>query len=1706
MNQTLSVRRTSSTDVLPQNDVLDSHTESYPILNEKVIRRSHYNKKKESKKRAAQKRALVALVKQDKAQKKGEILDVHGLFEQIGGACDQGKKIAGQIDNARKFSAAIDQLKVALRYSGSSDEDMVENAISRLEDLTALVVALLNTKNYAGFIATIHMYVRTHYVKSTSKVIIGMITKLFSDNKCQVDSTEKLHLHSDDVDIDGVVSPEDQVNAFKSCLQNWRTARHGIFARNLCHLVNILTTFGWLNFDKNPVKIGDLELFRARVWDVQKNSFDFIDVVVDTFSFFLERGYLAFVKGDFSLLLHDDAETARFEQEYSLLVSCDTLMETGRLEDLKTEKINGEADFEKRLELLIVKCYSMLQAEKNPHAKTVLTNRLVVLKKLRSKLIMLQKESPVRTKPYGVCIFGGSAVGKSMINAIVTKVLLEANDFGSSKQHVVTLNDSDSYQSEFRTFHTAVTMDDFGNTKADKYDTSPTAKIIDFLNNVPKAALSPIAELKGNVMVRPKVVTVTTNVKTLLANLFSNEPVSILRRFEAHLDVQLRPEWVDPETGGLNSKMIKGQMIPDAWMISLQRVRIQRTKKPDEADDFVFEDILTRASIREVLDWLVANSQTFFVEQDNFVESTERFFDMKLCSHWADPSACPKCTAEKEKDLDVHSNECPFYEDAEEFEPIDSIEHIPMRNAVFEWYRNTGLDTAVHKAKTDCKNLYEAFEKHKKECLAALFVGSASIALIYGAVQMFKSSKKAVEALSDHGREDGVPEVLATDHASNWKKVEITPLPMNDTSRTRSQDQFEILLKRHLAYCTVYDYGIGRSRSCNIFPIRGNTWLLPAHMIDVDHEVKVHVRQGRGDSVNRTFTELVDESKIQRFGDDFMLVRLVKGGPIPDTSDMIVQSPHKFQVEHMKFMVQDEEGIVNIYTTKAIESRKFPTVKGNLRGFSYNLPVDTEAGMCIAPVYTYRGPHIIVGFHLAGKTGSPYGVAGHINMCEIEDALMKLNKKNSLQCHSDGTMVVDKYERNFTPKKEVPKDHAAYQLADDEQGQAPTALIYGTHDLGRSFFRSDVRKSPISDAVKKHLGINRDHGPPKRDDIGKHWVRDLNLMAHPKGNFRPSIWLEARMDLLSKCDSFLEQNPEIVRVTHPLAHDYVMSGADGIAAFSRLPLNTSMGWPLNKKKSLFIGPVDREVPGISEPIDFENPMFFEELERIEMCLSEGKRIHTVFRGNLKDEPTKWTKDKIRVFAGCEVAFTCVVRKYYLPIVRLIQNNWLHFECAVGINAHGPQWAELTEYVIKHGKDRIIAGDYAAFDKSASPEAMMSAFDILIQIARFCGYTEEELMIMKGVATEISYPIYELDGVIMQLFGSNPSGHPLTVIVNNLMNSLYMRYVYYTLHEGEDEVLCFDEVVNLMCYGDDNIMSVATTEEKFTMCNIVPILNEVGIKYTKADKTAVQEGDDFETIDDVEFLKRAFVWNPAFGNWTAALAISSIGKSLHNQMVSKTTPRDVIAAEAIRSANAEFAFHGPELFREMQPKLYDVASECGLTQLVGELPTLQMLVDRYDQSRVPLKMVEEPILDVQALEVVFESNENVREKALQTTVIEIMKIKPLLRETPFGSGVLGEPDLVFHFDVGRQFILLCVETKSVITGNATKKRAVARKQANKYAHAISILTPSPTIGVVYTEFGFEYVCTHNIDKNFELVRRSIFERIEVDITENTCGSV
>ena len=114
----------------------------------------------------------------------------------------------------------------------------------------------------------------------------------------------------------------------------------------------------------------------------------------------------------------------------------------------------------------------------------------------------------------------------------------------------------------------------------------------------------------------------------------------------------------------------------------------------------------------------------------------------------------------------------------------------------------------------------------------------------------------------------------------------------------------------------------------------------------------------------------------------------------------------------------------------------------------------------------------------------------------------------------------------------------------------------------------------------------------------------------------------------SICDANLEQLLKI----KPLSETAVLSGIKGVRGVDRLDQSTSAGWPLNKPKSGWIESLEPATSECNEKLALA-PCIRDEVKRIENCALRGERSYAVFRANLKDEPTKLTKDKVRVFAG-----------------------------------------------------------------------------------------------------------------------------------------------------------------------------------------------------------------------------------------------------------------------------------------------------------------------------------------------------------------------------------------------------------------------------------------------------------------------------------------
>jgi len=82
-----------------------------------------------------------------------------------------------------------------------------------------------------------------------------------------------------------------------------------------------------------------------------------------------------------------------------------------------------------------------------------------------------------------------------------------------------------------------------------------------------------------------------------------------------------------------------------------------------------------------------------------------------------------------------------------------------------------------------------------------------------------------------------------------------------------------------------------------------------------------------------------------------------------------------------------------------------------------------------------------------------------------------------------------------------------------------------------------------------------------------------------------------------------------------------------------------------------------------------------------------------------------------------------MRQHLLSFVRIFQLNSTIFEGAPGMNCNSCQWQHLREYLVQHGEDQMIAGDYAKFDKRMSPLFILAAFEVIISVLRAAGRSE-----------------------------------------------------------------------------------------------------------------------------------------------------------------------------------------------------------------------------------------------------------------------------------------------------------------------------------------------------------------------------------------------
>lgn len=584
------------------------------------------------------------------------------------------------------------------------------------------------------------------------------------------------------------------------------------------------------------------------------------------------------------------------------------------------------------------------------------------------------------------------------------------------------------------------------------------------------------------------------------------------------------------------------------------------------------------------------------------------------------------------------------------------------------------------------------------------------------------------------------------------------------------------------------------------------------------------------------------------------------------------------------------------------------------------------------------GP-MILGMHYVGATQS-----------NLVGSIMLTRKRVQKIVNSFDEIIVQSGEPQLSSvsvKRVVGDLHVKSPIRFSELG---SAAVYGSFTGFRTKPKSCVVPTLICKAMQKE-GYVIKTGKPIMNSW-EPWYLALQDMIKPVTRMNNAILKQCVNDFTK--DILSQITEKQLSEIHVYDTCTAINGAAGVAYVDKINRNTSAGNPWRKSKKFLIYAIP-PIDDLQDPVD-ANP---EILDRVDLCINtylEGKRYMPNFCGHLKDEATIFRKiesKKTRVFTGAPFDWTIVVRKYLLSVIRVVQNNRFVFESGPGTIAQSLEWEEIREYLTKFGVNTMIAGDFEKFDKRMSSMVILAAYDIILNICKAAGYSDDDLKVVKGIAEDTAFPLVDFNGDLIEFFGGNPSGHPLTVIINGLANCLYMRYVYTVLKARNLHVdpltidaSDFKQNVALMTYGDDNAMGVNLQTPWFNHSTIREVLASVDIGYTMADKEA--KSVPYIHIDEVSFLKRTWRWDKDVKAYLCPLEHDSIEKMLTMCVKSKTISPEEQAISVISTAIREYFFYGKDVYEQKWNLFQQIVIQENLTVFVDEstFPTWQELRDQF----------------------------------------------------------------------------------------------------------------------------------------------------------------
>ncbi len=571
------------------------------------------------------------------------------------------------------------------------------------------------------------------------------------------------------------------------------------------------------------------------------------------------------------------------------------------------------------------------------------------------------------------------------------------------------------------------------------------------------------------------------------------------------------------------------------------------------------------------------------------------------------------------------------------------------------------------------------------------------------------------------------------------------------------------------------------------------------------------------------------------------------------------------------------------------------------KGFKYKaLTKDGDCGGLFTIVSPNSGKAKVGGMHVAGSSSLGVGMASLITREDLEEAL-KLTDE-----------IIEKYESDMVP-------------------QSSEVLIDGRfEDRYEAEFRyssggrSNVIRSPLygcwGPARKQPALLN----PTEIDGVlVDPMVKAVTKLGHPTPFVEPSIARDIRKMVFSHV---IHVSPFKVEKRIYTTKEAIVGLADD-PDFGSLSRTTSMGYPdcarPGRKQK---GKLD--IFGSGQEYDLSSPQaikFMEECEIIENAARMGCRMEHIYADTLKDELRPIEKARsgsTRLFSSCPARLVVLFRKYFGAFTLWCHKNRIYNHFAVGVNPYSVEWEMIAQNLLRFGPSTYAnmgAGDYSSYD---TREISLFQREILEGINAW--YSDEHSRVREVLFLEITNSVHINGTHVYSVNIGNPSGNPLTTLVNNFYNLFLMSYTYYKKHDFIlPELYGFFKNVYPIVLGDDHVFAVAHHKtDVFNELSMQECVADLGMIYTNEFKGAL--GVKLRTINEISFLKRSFRIEPYYTRYAAPLDLFTILEIPY--WTKRSLEKHQIVKDNVDIALRELSLHPPEVYQAFAHKIVSASSD------------------------------------------------------------------------------------------------------------------------------------------------------------------------------------